>query len=86
MHRPTLLMSAGRFYDTSVLSYAQLEQAVLSRDGKLLKTPKDLLKTQRALARGRATNLAVTRRAHEHDEDLFGLFQGFRRHPLCTAP
>ena len=58
-------MSAGRFYDTSVLSYAQLEQAVLSRDGKLLKTPKDLLKTQRALARGRATNLAVTRRAHE---------------------
>jgi len=75
--RATLLMSAGRFYETSVLSYAQLEQAVASSEGKLLKTPKDVLKTQPALARGRGTNLRVTRRANEHNDDLLAYFRTF---------
>jgi hypothetical protein len=75
--RPTLLMSAGRFYETSVLSYAQLEQAVMSSEGKLLKTPKDVLKTQSVLARGRGTNLRVTRRANEHNDDLIAYFRTF---------
>lgn len=74
--RPSLLMSAGRYYETSVLSYAQIEQAV-RREGKLLKTSKDVLKMQINLARGRATNLTVTRRAHEHHDDLLAHFKTF---------
>jgi hypothetical protein len=41
--RPRLLMSAGRYDETSVLSYAQLEQAVVIKE-RLIKTPKDRLK------------------------------------------
>lgn len=75
--RHTLLMSAGRFYETSVLTYAQLEQAVVGSDGVLLKTRKDDLKEQPPLARGRSTNLRVTRRAHEHEENLLATFRKF---------
>jgi hypothetical protein len=75
--RPTLLMSARRFYDTSVLTYAQLEQAVRSHEGELLLTPKDVLKQQSALARGRGTNMRVTRRASERDDNLVAIFKQF---------
>lgn len=75
--RPTLLMSAGRFYETSVLTYAQLEQAVTSSEGKLLKTPKEVLKQHSTLARGRGTNVRVTRRATEREEDLVAIFRKF---------
>jgi hypothetical protein len=75
--RPTLLMSVGRFYDTSVLSFAQLEQAVRASDGKLLKTPKDILKKQSGLERGRSTNLRVTQRAFENEQDLLAMFKAF---------
>ncbi|BCN66521.1 hypothetical protein RE9431_49760 (plasmid) [Prescottella equi] len=77
--RSTLLMSAGRYYETSVLTYAQLEQAVVSSAGKLLTTPKDILKAQPGLARGRTTNLTVTHRAHAKDEDLLAQFRSFVR-------
>ena len=72
-----LLMSAGRYYETSVLSYAQLEQAVYSRSGRLLTTPKRLLKKQPGLGRGRATNLRVTQRAVDGDADLLASFKSF---------
>lgn len=75
--RPTLLMSAGRFYETAVLSYAQLEQAVRTKKGKLLKTPKDKLKEQSGLGRGRGTNLRVTLRAFDHQDDLLAEFKAF---------
>ncbi|MBN9612437.1 MAG: hypothetical protein J0H64_03040, partial [Actinobacteria bacterium] len=75
--RPTLLMSAGRYYETSVLTFAQLEQAVVGSDGKLIKTPKDQLKKQAGLGRGRSTNLAVTMRAFEKGEDLLAAFKTF---------
>ncbi|MFE5788377.1 hypothetical protein JXX30_00385 [Rhodococcus erythropolis] len=75
--RKTLLMSAGRYYETSVLSYAQLEQAVLSSTGKLLTTPKYELRKQNGLGRGRNTNLSVTFRAHKNDDDLLSLFKSF---------
>jgi hypothetical protein len=75
--RPTLLMSAGRYYETSVLTYAQLEQAVRTHDGKLLMTTKDVLKNQSALARGRRTNLRVTRRAETSGQDLLAYFKAF---------
>ncbi|AND15363.1 hypothetical protein [Rathayibacter tritici] len=72
--RPTLLMSADRFYGTSVLSFAQLERATI-RGGKLVTTPKRVLRTDSTLARGRATNLAVTQRALRADEDLVATFK-----------
>lgn len=75
--RHTLLMRAGRFYDTSVLTFAQLEQAVFSESGQLLKTPKDKLKTQTSLSRGRSTNLRVTERALERDENLLAIHKAF---------
>jgi hypothetical protein len=75
--RPTLLMSAGRFYETSVLSYAQLLGAVRTSKGKLIKTPKDSLKKQSGLSRGRKTNLRMTKAAFESEEDLLASFKAF---------
>lgn len=76
--RPSLLMSARRYYDTKVLGYAQLEQAVVSRDtGRLIKTPKPRLAQQEGLGRGRRTNLAVTERAQAKEEDLVATFKAF---------
>lgn len=75
--RANLLMSAGRFYETSVLSYAQLELATRTKDNKLLKTPKDRLKLRDDLGRGRNTNLSVTMRAIQNEDDLLAAFKAF---------
>lgn len=75
--RRNLLMSAGRYYETSVLSFAQFEQAVVGSDGKLITTPKDKLKTQPGLRRGRQTIFVVTRRAFENEQDLLQTFKAF---------
>lgn len=75
--RPTLLMSAGRFYETSVLSFAQLEQAVRAPNGRMIKTPKDRLKKQPGLGRGRDTNLRITMQAFQNGEDLLAAFKAF---------
>lgn len=75
--RSTLLMSASRFYDKSVLDYAQLEQAVRLPDGKLAKTPKDRLRKQTDLTPGRLTILKITLRAYGHGEDLIGRFEQY---------
>ncbi|MFI8664116.1 hypothetical protein ACIGKR_29260 [Rhodococcus qingshengii] len=77
--RSTLLMSARRYYETSVLSYAQMERAVVASDGKVLTSPKDVLKIQPGLERGRATNISMTHRAHAKDDDLLDLFRRFVR-------
>lgn len=75
--RPRLLMSATRYYKTTVLSYAQLEQATRGDDGKLIRTPKDRLKRQAALRPGRRTIYAVTKRAIQNEEDLLKVFKEF---------
>lgn len=75
--RATLLMTARRYYETSVLTFAQLEQAVLSSKGELLTTPKRLLKKQEALARGRSTSIRVTQRAFECEQDLLAHFKSY---------
>lgn len=75
--RRNLLMSAGRFYETAVLSFAQLETAVRGSNGKLIKTPKDRLKKEPGLGRGRGTNLRVTMRAFENEQDLLAAFKAF---------
>lgn len=75
--RRYLLMSARRFYGTTVLSYAQLEQAVIDSNGKLLRTPKKVLRKRDDLREGRATNLSWTLRAIENEEDLIEAFEAF---------
>lgn len=70
-------MSAGRYYNTSVLSFVQDEQSVVTVGGKVLKTPKDVLRNQPGLERSRKTNLTVTRRAHMRDADLVAVFRAF---------
>lgn len=75
--RRTLLMSATRFYEKAVLDFAQLEQAVVGSDGKLLKTPKDELMRQEGLGRGRNTNIRLTLRAFTKDENLIAYFKAF---------
>lgn len=75
--RRHLLMSATRFYDKAVLDFAQIESAVLSSNGKLIKTPKDALEKQSGLGRGRSTNLRLTLRALERDENLVAYFKAF---------
>ncbi|WP_328658645.1 hypothetical protein [Nocardia salmonicida] len=73
----SLMMSHGRFFDTEVLSWAQLEQAVF-RDGRVLKTSKHDLRRQPGLSRGRSTTIAVTMRAFENEDvDLFARFRAY---------
>ena len=74
---PRLLVSARRFYETSVLSYAQAEQAAILANGKIIRSPKWALKKQDGLKRGRATNLAVTLRAQGVGYDLIQAFENF---------
>jgi hypothetical protein len=75
--RPTLLMSAKRFYETAVLTFAQAEQAVPLEDGTFLTTPKDSLREQSGLERGRQTNIRVTQRAFANEQDLLAFFKAF---------
>lgn len=75
--RRTLLMNATRFHSTSLLSYAQMEQAAFLPNGEILTTPKDALKKQEGLTPGRGTNIAVTLRAYEEGDDLVRLFSRF---------
>jgi hypothetical protein len=75
--RRHLLMSARRFYGTTVLSYAQLELAVIDSNGKLLTTPKKILRKRTDLREGRATNLRLTLQAIENEEDLINAFEAF---------
>lgn len=71
-----LLMSADRYYETQVLSFAQSEQASIV-NGKILKVKKDLLRKQPALARGRNTNTVVTLRAEGAGRDILSEFRRF---------
>lgn len=75
--RPTLLMSATRFYDTTILDFAQMQQAVLSSAGKLMKIRKLDLRKQRELEPGRDTIVTITLRAIQNNEDLLALFKAF---------
>lgn len=74
--RQHLLMSATRFYETTALSYAQLQRAVTLK-GKLVKTPKAELKRSQELSRGRATNLRLARQAQLDGTNLVAEFTRF---------
>lgn len=75
--RRNLLMSARRYYETTVLSYVQFAQAVLTSDGKLLKTSKDVLKKKAELKPVRQTNIAKTLHAFNDEQDLIAAFERF---------
>lgn len=76
--RPELLMSSGRYYETTMLSFAQEQRATLNvQTGKLEKDSKDVLKKKPELARGQETILRVTQDAHEKREDLLDRFRVF---------
>ncbi|MFC9437889.1 hypothetical protein [Nocardia sp. NPDC057030] len=74
--RRNLLMSGGRYYQIAVLGWAQEDQTVVV-DGKTMRPTKEELKRQAGLARGRATNVAITRRAQERTQDLIARFIAF---------
>jgi hypothetical protein len=75
--RRNLLMSATRFYEKTVLDFAQIERAVMGSDGKLIKTPKDELAKIKGLGRGRSTNVRLTLEAFEKNENLIAYFKAF---------
>jgi hypothetical protein len=75
--RSTLLMSSGRFYDTTVLDFAQMARAVRGADGKLIKTRKLDLRKEPGLERSRQTIIEATLRAFEEHEDLLAVFKAF---------
>ncbi|WP_144721719.1 hypothetical protein [Agrococcus jejuensis] len=75
--RPTLLMSATRFYEKTILDFAQIERAVRASNGTLIKTPKELLGKQKGLGPGRSTNIRLTLQALTQDENLVAYFKAF---------
>lgn len=75
--RRTLLMSARPYYEKTALDLAQLQQAVLGSDGKLLKTPKKELSKQVRFSRGCDTNPRLTLEAFAKDENLITYFKAF---------
>ena len=75
--RATLLMSPRRYFEKTILDFAQAETTVLGADGTVFKTNKDDLKKLDWLAPGRGTNIRVTLEAHAKDEDLIANFEAF---------
>lgn len=75
--RPQLLMAAGRYYETSLLSYVQGLRAVRDRTGKLIKEPKWRLKERAEFERAQETILRITKQAKRKDDDLLALFREF---------
>lgn len=75
--RATLLMSARRYYETTVLDQIQLDHLVSTAEGQILKTPKAALKQDPRFRRGRATNLHITQRALDNRRNLLRQFKAF---------
>lgn len=75
----TILMSSGRFFDTTLLGFIQDEKTTLLADGSLSFPSKKTLLQWKTPARGRDTNLKVTLRAYHEGVDLL------KRHRLWVA-
>lgn len=73
----SLLMTPTRFYETTMLSYAQQEQTVRLPNGRLAYPPKWSLKKQHDLRRGRQTHIQVAMRAHEAGDNVVKRFETF---------
>lgn len=66
----SILMSSGRFFETTLLGFIQDERTSILTDGSLSFPTKKTLLRQKTPARGRDTNLAVTLRAYDGGIDL----------------
>lgn len=75
----SILMSSGRFFETTLLGFVQAEKTSVLPDGSLLLPTKRTLLQQKSPARGRDTNLAVTLRAYDGGIDLV------KRHHIWVA-
>jgi hypothetical protein len=76
--RPGLLMSAGRYYQTSLLSFVQEQRGVIDAEtGDLLTEPKWRLEERKEFEQGLKTIMRVTREAHVEREDLLARFRAF---------
>lgn len=76
--RHNLTLNATRFYDTSLLSHVQGKSAVVTKGGKVLKTPKDRLRREDRLARSYETIIRVVEEAYGTDRsDLVREFKRF---------
>lgn len=74
-----LLLNATRLYKTELLSHVQLERAVRTPKGKLLKTPKDRLEQDPLLHRGYDTIIRVVEEAHGKGTDIVENFKRWAR-------
>lgn len=77
--RHDLTLNGGRFYDTSILSYVQDQRATKTKDGKLLKTPKDRLREEEALRRSYDTIIRIVEDAYGKNTDVVEEFKRFAR-------
>ncbi|HEY5815435.1 MAG TPA: hypothetical protein VIS95_03740 [Solirubrobacterales bacterium] len=76
--RPGLLMSGGRYYKTSMLSYVQELRGVIDPEtGELVTEPKWRLEERKEFEQGLKTIMRVTREAHVEREDLLARFREF---------
>jgi len=76
--RPGLLMSAGRYYKTSMLSFVQEQRGVVDPEtGKLLTEPKWRLEERKEFEQGLETIMRVTAEAQAEREDLLARFREF---------
>lgn len=75
--RRYLLMSGGRYHETSLLTFVQQGQAHLQSDGKILRPTKKLLKKNPLFKRSYDTNLRVTLEAAAEGTNLYKHFETF---------
>lgn len=74
-----LLLNATRLYDTELLSYVQMERAVRTAKGKLLKTSKDKLREDPQLHRGYDTIIRIVEDAHGKGTNIVADFKRWAR-------
>jgi hypothetical protein len=77
--RHTLTLTGTRFYDTALLSHVQDQRATVTKDGKILKTPKDRLREEASLARSYDTIIRVVEDAYGKGTDVVEEFKRFAR-------
>jgi hypothetical protein len=76
--RPQLLMFAGRYYETLVLTHVQEQLGAINpKTGKLEADSKKVLKRKRKFRRGRPTIVRITEEARASEEDLVDRFRVF---------
>ncbi len=75
--RHSLTLTAGRFYETTVLSHVQIHTAVRSRTGRVLKTPKYKLRDEERYMRSYATIVRIVEAAYGNDGS--NLVEDFKR-------